>query len=163
MTRPSGRKRVGVPAAKGAPAGGHAGEVVIANRQRAVRVGAAELRRVIAAVLDDLGVTAEVGVHLVGDREMACVNWEFLRHEGPTDVITFDHGSGASRLHGELFVCGPVAVRQAVEFQATPRAELLRYVIHGLLHLAGHDDVEPVRRRVMKREENRLVRRCVAP
>jgi probable rRNA maturation factor len=58
-----------------------------------------------------------------------------------------------------LFICPEVAVTQAKEFQTTWQAEVVRYVVHGVLHLLGYDDLKPHLRRVMKREENRLVRR----
>jgi rRNA maturation RNase YbeY len=61
-------------------------------------------------------------------------------------------------LHGELFICIDDAVRQAREFRTTWQSELVRYIIHGLLHLRGHDDLKPAARRQMKREENRLLR-----
>lgn len=67
-------------------------------------------------------------------------------------------GSAAASLHGELFICLDDAVKQAREFRTTWQCELARYVIHGLLHLCGHDDLSPGPRRAMKREENRLVR-----
>jgi probable rRNA maturation factor len=59
-----------------------------------------------------------------------------------------------------LFICLDDAVKQAREFRTTWQEELARYVIHGLLHLRGFDDLEPAARRVMKREENRLLRRA---
>ena len=128
---------------------------------------------------------------------MAEVNWNFLQHEGSTDVITFDHSDRGVRpspgaaiyahsslknpsmpveapaslrpgrphsvgshdpLHGEIFICLDDAVKQAREFRTTWQGELTRYVIHGLLHLCGHDDLKPAARRKMKREENRLLR-----
>ena len=49
-------------------------------------------------------------------------------------------------------------MKQAGEFGTAWPEELARYVIHGLLHLHGYDDLEPAKRRVMKREENRLVK-----
>jgi probable rRNA maturation factor len=58
-----------------------------------------------------------------------------------------------------LFISVPDAVGQAAVYGTTPSLELLRYVVHGVLHLRGYDDLEPGLRRVMKREENRLVRR----
>ena len=61
-------------------------------------------------------------------------------------------------LQGELFVCLEVAVNQARQFRTPWTSELARYVIHGLLHLNGYDDLAPGSRRVMKREENRLLR-----
>ena len=62
-------------------------------------------------------------------------------------------------LHGELFICVDVALAQAKEFKSSWQAEVVRYVVHGVLHLLGHDDLKPHLRRKMKREENRLVRR----
>ena len=61
-------------------------------------------------------------------------------------------------LQGELFICLEVAVTQAQQFRTTWTSELARYIIHGLLHLSGYDDLSPGPRRVMKREENRLLR-----
>jgi probable rRNA maturation factor len=54
------------------------------------------------------------------------------------------------------------AAKQAGEFQTTWRSEIVRYVVHGVLHLLGHDDLEAGPRRKMKRAENRLVRRLEA-
>jgi probable rRNA maturation factor len=59
---------------------------------------------------------------------------------------------------GELFICPAVAVAQAREFGTDWRSELVRYVIHGLLHLQGHDDQEPAARRRMKRAEGRWLK-----
>ncbi len=135
--------------------------VVITNRQRDRQVDSRRVRAVAEAALAEAGQGAELGIHFVSAKRSAEVNWQFLRHEGPTDIITFDHGSTPDRLFGEMFICVPEAVRQAAEFGTTWEAELLRYVIHGILHLRGFDDLEPAKRRVMKREENRLVRKLV--
>jgi probable rRNA maturation factor len=130
----------------------------------------------------------ELGLHLVAAGEMARVNRQFLQHEGSTDVITFDHSElvaadvrrlsnnsafpiphsafksepphlgSYERLHGELFTCLDDAVAQARQFRTTWQSELVRYVVHGALHLLGHDDSKPALRRRMKLEENRLLR-----
>ena len=137
--------------------------IVIANRQRGKKIDARLLKRIVLAVFAELEISeAELGVHLVGAKEMARVNWQFLQHEGSTDVITFDHadaGGVKEGIHGELFVCVDDAVAQAKEFRTTWQSEVVRYVVHGVLHLLGHDDLKPALRRKMKREENRLVRR----
>ena len=108
----------------------------------------------------------ELGITLVGAKAMARVNWQFLQHVGPTDVITFDHmekrkaESGKRKeLHGELFVCVDEAVGQAKEFKSSWQSEVVRYVVHGVLHLLGHDDLKPALQRKMKQEENRQMRR----
>jgi probable rRNA maturation factor len=58
----------------------------------------------------------------------------------------------------EIFVSVPDAISQALGFKTTWQSEIVRYVIHGLLHLSGYDDLQPAARRKMKREENRLLR-----
>ena len=148
------------------------------NRQHVRRVDTRLLRRITLHVIEsELNIPSfELAIHLVGEKEMAQVNWDFLQHEGSTDVITFDHSGDGPRvgtgpdeletrnskletpLHGELFICLEDAVKQAREFRTTWQGELARYVIHGLLHLCGHDDLKPAPRRKMKREENRLLR-----
>jgi probable rRNA maturation factor len=60
-------------------------------------------------------------------------------------------------LHGELLICLDEAVAQARRFRTTWQSELVRYMIHGLLHLCGHDDLKPAARRQMKRVENRFL------
>ncbi len=132
-------------------------EIVLANRQAGRRVSLAAVRRWTLASLDALHADASLAIHLVGTREITRLNLQFLRHEGSTDIITFDHGSSPSRLSGELFISVPDAVRHAAEFHATWESELGRYIIHGLLHLAGEDDLEPVARRRMKRRENAIL------
>ncbi|HVY70503.1 MAG TPA: rRNA maturation RNase YbeY [Verrucomicrobiae bacterium] len=137
-------------------------ELVITNRQRSRAINTTLLRQVIRHLADQVWKleSFQLGFRLVTPDEMACVNETYLQHTGPTDVITFDHTDGANpqRLHGEVFICLAVAESQAREFRTTWQAELARYVIHGLLHLRGHDDLEPTARRAMKREENRLTR-----
>lgn len=132
------------------------------NRQRARPIPREAVRRVIEGVLDGYRLSAELGIHFIHPRESALLNERHLNHEGPTDILTFDQGSAPDCLRGELFICVAEAERQAREFRTSWRQELLRYVIHGILHLRGFDDLDPEKRRVMKREENRLVRKWVA-
>jgi probable rRNA maturation factor len=156
-------------------------ELVLRNRQRVRRVNGTLLRRVVRSLLAELlGVAPwELGVHLVGAAEITRLNEQFLRHAGPTDVITFDYAAGfqpAARqarraavlpdrlgagraLQGEIFICVDEAVRQARRFRTTWQSELVRYVVHGVLHLRGGDDRRAAARRVMKREEDRLLRK----
>jgi probable rRNA maturation factor len=139
-----------------------AGELLIRNRQRVRAVNTTFLRQFTRAVLaEQTGLTAfTLGIHLVSAAEMASVNETYLNHQGSTDVITFDHtGEPTSGMvFGELFICLDDAVKQAREFGTSWQAELARYVIHGILHLRGHDDLAPAARRRMKREEDRLLR-----
>lgn len=130
--------------------------LVVRNRQRVKRIDARLLKTLATHTLTEiLGLeTYALGIHLVGAAEMARVNKQFLNHEGSTDVITFEH----SPMHGEIFICIDDAVAQAKEFKTSWQMEVVRYAVHGILHLLGHDDLKPAARRKMKVEENRLVR-----
>lgn len=66
---------------------------------------------------------------------------------------------GAQTVHGEVFIGLDVALRQSRRFRTTPAREVVRYAVHGILHLLGHDDHHAAARRRMKSEEDRLVRR----
>ncbi len=145
--------------------------VTLLNRQRSRKLDLRELRNITLALLEELQIAeAELGVTFVADKEMTLVNETFLQHEGSTDVITFDHTpeqvsrrkstpAPCASLNGELFICVDEAVRQAKRFRTTWQAELVRYIVHGVLHLTGHDDHRAAARQKMKREENRLVRK----
>jgi probable rRNA maturation factor len=141
--------------------------LVIANRQRTKKINTRLLKQIVGALLVELKIAeAELGISLVGSKAMAKVNWDFLRHEGSTDVITFGYAKPEARsqkselkLHGELFVCVDEAILQAKNFKTNWQSEIVRYIVHGILHLRGHDDLKPQLRRKMKRAENRLVRR----
>ena len=137
--------------------------LAISNRQRAVKLDTQLLRHLTESLLTGLLALKEFDLALciVRAPEMARVNETFLQHKGSTDVITFDYTDDSSRrpefLHGELFICIDDAKKQAREFGTTWQKELARYVIHGVLHLRGFDDLNPAARRKMKREENRLL------
>ena len=148
--------------------------VVLANRQRTRKINRRLLKQITVALLADLKVeAAELGLHLVATTEIIRLNEQFLRHASPTDVIAFDHSGSRRRtldpgpktpgprrqLHGEIFICVDEAVLQARKFRASWQSEITRYLVHGVLHLLGHDDLRTELRRKMKREENRLVRR----
>jgi len=154
--------------------------VTIASRQRARKINRRLLKQITAALLADLKIEkADLGIHLVAAPEMTCLNEKYLRHAGPTDVIAFDYGFGVppsggfpsnhsrrtnrlkpelQTLWGEIFVCVDEAILQARKFGTSWQSEMVRYIIHGILHLLGFDDSCAVARRKMKREEDRRLR-----
>jgi probable rRNA maturation factor len=155
--------------------------VTIANRQRVRKINLRLLKKIAAALLEDLEIAkAELEIDLVEWPEMTRLNEIFLKHKGSTDVITFDYRFGVppsggkfskksartnrlkpelQTLHGEIFICVDEAVLQAQKFGVSWQSEVVRYIIHGILHLLGHDDLCAGARRKMKREENRLLRK----
>jgi probable rRNA maturation factor len=155
------------------------------NRHATRGVRLKRLRPIVQALLHETWPDAgfDLAIYLVAAPEMTRLNEAYLHHAGSTDVITFDYteragqGAGQSRpsptttsvsdrqgarttlLHGEIFICLDEAVRQARRFHTTWQSELVRYIVHGVLHLLGYDDHKPQVRRRMKTAEDALVRR----
>ncbi len=143
-------------------------KLTLLNRQSLLTVRLRLLRQIARYTLDCPPIQrrssrpGQVTLVLTGAAEIARINRVHLNHEGPTDVITFDYAGGDADgigLDGEILICPAVAFRQADEFRTNWPMELVRYLVHGLLHLCGYDDLTPTGRRVMKRHENRLVKR----
>ncbi|MEI8387635.1 MAG: rRNA maturation RNase YbeY [Verrucomicrobiota bacterium] len=136
-------------------------DILVVSRQRSVGYDHARLTAIVMAGLPMcLEVARRLGGPLpdmklvectvVGRRRMAQVHREFLNVSGPTDVITFPYG--------EILVCAPVAESRAAEFGHDVTTELALYCIHGLLHLAGHDDVEADSAQRMAEEQERILK-----
>ncbi len=142
--------------------------LTLRNRQRRRRVNAPLLRRIVEALLEEVWPDGDLdlGVYLVAGAEITRLNETYLRHRGSTDVITFDyaerHKGYPASLQGEIFVCVEEAVAQAARFRANWQSELVRYVVHGVLHLLDYDDLRSGPRRRMKAAEDALVDRLAA-
>jgi len=90
-----------------------------------------------------------ITVLIVSDRRMAALHKEFCGLVGPTDVLTFQHG--------EIVISAETAARQAKVFRSDFMSEIQLYLLHGLLHLAGFNDVTVQQQKQMQRLQNRLL------
>ncbi len=118
------------------------------------------LAAIARRVLEAEGIScAEVSIALVDDPTIHAVNRDHLAHDWPTDVISFVLSEGADdRLAGELIVSFETAARMAERDGVGVWTELVLYVIHGLLHLCGHDDLTEEGAAAMRRREGELLR-----
>lgn len=82
---------------------------------------------------------ALLSVTLVTRRAMARLNREHLGHAGPTDVISFGFRDPAGAVIGDVYICPEIATANAKQHGVSVREELLRLVVHGTLHVLGHD------------------------
>lgn len=133
--------------------------VEISNRQQAMAVNLAWLERIIRGAISVIQAeVAEISVLVVNDRRIAKLHAEWMQIPEPTDVLTFDLGSDPpQRLAGDIVVSGETARRVARELGWQPRQELAYYMVHGLLHLAGYDDITPGERRRMRKRERMVM------
>ena len=166
--------------------------IAFTNRQRILRVDFRRLGRLARSVLTREEVArAEISVAIVDDPQIHALNREFLKHDFPTDVISFrldedkmpqdrarsprlagapaarrvgTHGRansaprvlrrGAGKsIDGEIVISAETARRSFRDCGTTPAAELALYLVHGLLHLCGYDDLTGREKRLMRRRE----------
>jgi len=104
-----------------------------------------------------------LSVVFVSDAELARLHAEHLGDPSPTDVMAFDLGAEGGGPAGEVYVSVERARAVARERDLAPEAELLLYVVHGCLHLCGHDDHAPRARARMRAAERAVLARLGAP
>jgi probable rRNA maturation factor len=132
--------------------------IAIADQQQRLTIDGARLRKAVRQVLKDAGVAAaEISVALVDDPTIHDLNRRYLGHDEPTDVISFVLEQGESRLAGEVIVSTDTAVAAAARLGWAAEDEVLLYVIHGTLHLVGHDDQDPGSLAAMRQAERRYL------
>lgn len=138
-------------------------EVIIGNHQEATSIStkwltaleniseeaAAAALAHAASTESPLSLLATIEVAFVDDETSDRVHRDFMNIDGATDVITFHHG--------EIVIGTEVAERQAAQYQEPLPRELLRYYIHGLLHLAGHEDEDSNDRKAMETAQESIV------
>ena len=114
------------------------------------------------AVLRGIGrAKAELSVALVDDGDIAQLNRDYRGKRGPTDVLSFsllegEHAERAGNLLGDVIIGIEVAARQARQRRRGLDEEVARLLIHGVLHLVGHDHERDDEARAMRAEERRL-------
>jgi len=119
-----------------------------------------------AAQLTHLPVERDliINIAFVNDRAMAEVNEDFVGHKGTTDVITFcylevDEPLFDGDIAVDLFICVDFAEREGAKRKNSSYArELTLYLVHGLLHSSGEDDLDAVSRKKMRRREREVMK-----
>ena len=102
---------------------------------------ATKFRRDAAKAVAEAGFDGALSLAVVSDATMRRVNREFHDCDEPTDVLAFALGAGGEDgFQGEVIVSLDTARREAAEHGVEPAAELMLYVVHGVLHLLGYDD-----------------------
>jgi probable rRNA maturation factor len=105
---------------------------------------------VLRQVAQREGWDGDISVAVLDDAGISALNATFKGRDEPTDVLAFPYGDDADGLAGEIVVSAETAERVGASLDETPERELLRYCVHGLLHLCGYDDRTPAQRRRME-------------
>lgn len=126
----------------------------------------AQVRRWVLAALEN---PAEITVRFVDAEEAQALNTDFRQKNYVPNVLTFEYGeigqneSGQPVLGGDVVICAPVVAREAREQNKPLRHHFAHMTVHGVLHLQGHDHIEPAEADAMEALETAILKRFRIP
>ena len=138
--------------------------VNVNDQQSVLKISIDQVKDIVCQVLaEEKQSCDEVTIYLVETALISQLHQEFFNDPSPTDCITFpmDHQDEMMpyRILGEVFVCPATAIEYAVKHQKDAWEETTLYIVHGLLHLLGYDDLDAEDRKQMKQAEVRHMRK----
>ena len=130
------------------------------NNESGESVDTERLVQLATFALDALRIhpQAELSIVLVDEATMSAYHEKFMGEPGPTDVLSFPMDELRAPepdeepplgLLGDIVLCPTVTAAQAADSNRTPEEEADYLLVHGLLHLLGHDHAEPAEKKVM--------------
>jgi probable rRNA maturation factor len=140
----------------------------IINVQRRINVAGipapSTLRAWALAALE--GATpGEITIRIVAETESAELNGKFRHKPYATNVLSFPYEAEALNepVLGDLVICAPVVAREAQEQNKDPHAHWAHMVVHGVLHLLGHDHIQEDEAERMEAKERQILGRLGFP
>ena len=139
-------------------------KINIHDRQKDLPLGKLPVRNAVRELLTHLQVVCdEISVYFVSEKKICALHDQFFKDPTPTDCITFPMDDSDL---GEIFICPSTAIAYAKKRGIDPYRETLLYLIHGILHLIGYGDLDPVDRKAMRKMErscmNHLIKRGIS-
>jgi rRNA maturation RNase YbeY len=150
--------------------------VHVSLESKKLKLSAAQARKLVQEVLacieSDLALKhiTEVNLLITDDERIREINKEYRKKDKPTDVLSFPQFTPAevqgkkrpkdtfNPYLGDLVISSETTLKQARRFAVTPREELVRLIVHGVLHLCGydHEKVPPREAQRMRRRERQI-------
>lgn len=138
-------------------------DISVFNTQKRFTIEEASVAPIVSTLLSSEGVTADnVAVHFVGKKKICSLHAQYFDDPSPTDCITFplddrDDLSAGYKVLGEVFICPQVAFEYVSTHDGHAEnlyEEMTLYLVHGLLHLIGYDDIDIQDQKIMRQQEH---------
>ncbi|MBA3900693.1 MAG: rRNA maturation RNase YbeY [Bacteroidetes bacterium] len=116
-----------------------------------------EISNWIESVIEAEGCfLGEITYVFCDDKYLLSLNEEYLNHDTLTDIISFDYCVG-KQVHGEIYISVERVRDNASDFEVPFENELLRVLIHGILHFLGYTDTSENEKLLMREKENTYI------
>ena len=134
-------------------------KIYVINSQDALKISKPQVKKIVNTVLrlEDKQYD-EVTIHFIDPIRICELHGEFFNDHSLTDCISFpmdDETQEGYRVLGEIFVCPQTAINYSLKHHRDPYQETTLYIVHGLLHLLGYDDLDKNKKRQMRTAEKR--------
>ncbi|MDD4910065.1 MAG: rRNA maturation RNase YbeY [Candidatus Omnitrophica bacterium] len=134
-------------------------KVHIKNSQGRLPITREAIKKTAARVFKDKGLNSrhiELSLDFVGRKEIRRLNRRYFHKDSLTDVISFPIQPPPGIL-GDVVICVDTARLNALEFKTSFKYEICLYIVHGILHLLGYDDMSAADRKKMRAKEKAIL------
>jgi probable rRNA maturation factor len=104
-------------------------------------------------------VPGEINIIITSDKNLIKINRQFLKHNYYTDVISFSYNH-ENIINGEVYLSLDTIKKNAINYNVSLNRELLRVIIHGILHLCGYEDDTAKKKKIMREKEDIWISTC---
>lgn len=116
------------------------------------------VHKLVSLLRNEFNLTIQsLSISFIKSDELREVNKRYLKYDYYTDIITFNYSKKLKEIDAEILISFEDAQLNAKKFLVSYGNELSRLIIHGILHLLNFDDSDTVSKKIMKKEEKRLI------
>lgn len=130
-------------------------KIWIKNPQKILKLDLKKIREIAKTVFisEVKEKSAEFSLYFVNDKLMREYNLKYHKSDYSTDVLSFSLSNSLENIIGEIIISVDTAKYHSRIFKTNPIYETYLYVIHGILHILGYDDLTPKDKRIMRKKE----------
>jgi probable rRNA maturation factor len=120
------------------------------------------VRSIIPVILkDEKVVCGTINIRFCDDKEIKIYNKKYLSHDYETDILTFYYGNDVNSIDSDILISVDTIKSNSKRFKTGFENELLRVVIHGILHLCGYDDATKTDKLLIRKKENYYLKKLL--
>ena len=137
-------------------------KINIYNSQKSLKISKKAIQKQVIEILTFEKVNCdELSLYFVTEKEIQKLHKKYFNDPSSTDCISFPIDNPKEKNHycflGEIFVCTDTAIKYGIDNNISPYDETTLYIIHGILHLLGYDDISEKDKTTMRKKEKKCM------